>query len=250
MRLLIDIGNSRLKWALLDDGTLSSQSAVDYRSEGSLEVLLEQAWRALDRPEAVHMISVADSTVTERVIRWIEHKWACPQEQQETGLHCAGVDNGYVSPQRLGVDRWAAMIAAYGLVHAAICVVDCGTAMTCDAIDCKGKHLGGVIVPGRQMMSHSLIHSTAGITLDVPQASTMSWGTDTASCINAGWIHASVGLIERAVQQLKQQLDEPVILVMTGGDAEFLLPWLSVDYRYEADLVLQGLARMASESVV
>lgn len=250
MRLLIDIGNTRIKWALLEDGRLTTQSAYEYQSGGQLDVQLEQAWAGVERPEAVHLISVTNATVTQEIIRWIEKKWSCPVEQLHTGLHCAGVVNGYTTPQRLGIDRWAAMVAAYVLVKSAVCVIDCGTAMTCDVINSEGRHLGGVITPGRRMIWHSLLNSTAGIMLEESERHMVEWGTDTTSCVHMGWVYSSVGLIERAVLQSQRQLNEPIMAVITGGDAEALLPWLSISYRYESDLVLQGVARMVSESVV
>lgn len=249
MRLLIDIGNTRIKWALLQHGRLSSQTAFGYPLEDELEAQLEQAWAAIERPDAVHMSSVARDTVTERLSRWIERKWSCPIERLQAGLRCAGVANGYAEPLRLGVDRWAAMVAAYALVNSAVCVVDCGTALTCDAIDSQGGHLGGLIAPGRLIMRHSLIDSTAGIALTEAKQTAMPWGSDTSSCVEAGWIQASVGLIERVAAELQQKVNSPVITVITGGDAEALLPWLAISYRYEADLVLQGVGRMVSESL-
>lgn len=248
MKLLVDIGNTRLKWALLDDGTPGQQHALVYRPEELAEQLANE-WAGLSAPQAVYIVSVGYRQVTKTLVEWLDRQWGCPVEVLQAGLRCAGVVNGYTQPECLGVDRWAAMVAAYSLVNSAVCVIDCGTALTCDAIDSQGHHLGGSIAPGAEMMRRSLLERTAGIALNDPLSSAAPWGTDTTSCVLAGGIHASIGMIERMVLQMQRQLEEPVVAVLTGGDAESLLPWLSVSYRYEANLVLQGIARMIAEQV-
>lgn len=246
MKLLVDIGNTRLKWALLSDGKLGQQHALAYRPE-LLCAQLDQAWSSFPPPKELYLVSVASRQIVQGVSEWVENTWNCPVEVLHSEKLCAGVANGYTSPERLGVDRWAAMVAAYGLVGSAVCVIDCGTALTCDAIDSHGNHLGGVIVPGQEMMRRGLLESTAGISLSEASQAAPVWGTDTTSCVWAGGLQASVALIERAVTQLQQQLKESVKAVITGGDAETLMPWLSLPYRYEADLVLQGVARIVME---
>ncbi len=246
MRLLIDIGNTRLKWTVLDGDLPGPQQALAY-SKAEITAQLTQLWSALPAVQAVYVVSVAEYQLTDAVIGWIEKRWHCPVEVLQTGTHCAGVINGYAEPESLGTDRWAAMVAAYRLMNSAVCVFDCGTALTCDAIDHRGRHLGGAIVPGKELMYRSLLDNTARIErLEVSQNMTI-WGTDTASCVEAGRLHATIGFIESAVQHLQQQLGKPVTAVLTGGDAESLLPWLSVNYRYEANLVLQGIARIVTE---
>lgn len=248
MRLLVDIGNTRLKWALRDDVLPGRHRAMVYQSKGLVEQLTRE-WSDLSAPQAVSMVSVAGRKITKEITAWMEKKWACPVEVLQAGITCAGVINGYTKPEQLGADRWAAMVGAYALENSAVCVIDCGTALTCDAIDSDGRHLGGVIAPGLEMMRHLLLERTKGIKLEEPLQRPILWGADTASCVLAGGLHASIGLIERVVLQMQRQLERPVMAVITGGDAEFLLPWLSVRYRYEADLVLQGLARMVAEQV-
>ncbi len=248
MRLLVDIGNTRLKWALLEDVIPGTQHAMVYRTNELADQLTDE-WRGLDAPCTVHIASVGQRKVTNALVEWLKKQWACPVEELQVGQRCCGVVNGYKRPESLGVDRWLAMVAAYGLVNAAVCVVDCGTALTCDVIDSRGRHLGGVIAPGLEMMRHSLLERTAGIDFNAPLQSVAPWGRDTTSCVLAGGIQASIGMIERVVQQLQRQLKEPVVTVLTGGDAESLLPWLSVNHRYESNLVLQGVARMVTEHV-
>lgn len=247
MRLLIDIGNTRLKWALLANGELLKQHALVYQEE-LLSEQLAQRWSKLTPPTGIHIVSVASKEVVQNVIEWVTQRWACPVDEIKSGIRCGKVVNGYTRPESLGVDRWAAIISAYETTCSAVCVVDCGTAITCDLVDSHGNHLGGAILPGLEMLRNALMENTAGIQQirDSSRITTL-WGRDTESCINVGRIQASVGLIERMVLQARNQLEEPVMTVLTGGDAAVLLPWLSFPCRYEADLVLQGVARIVME---
>jgi len=246
MRLLIDIGNTRLKWALLSDGKLSQQHAFVYQ-QAILAEQLTRKWAQLTAPKGIYVVSVATTQIVQDVTDWSKKRWACPVEVIQSGMRCGEVINGYTKPECLGVDRWAAIVAAYGIVGSAVCVIDCGTAVTCDMVDSHGNHLGGVIVPGQEMMRSALMESTAGIQVRASSRIATLWGRDTTSCIEAGGLQASVALIERMVLQMQRQLDEPVMAVLTGGDAESLLPWLSIPCRYEENLVLQGLVRIAME---
>lgn len=246
MILLVDIGNTRLKWALLADGKLGLQHALAYRPE-SLSAELDLAWSALTPPRAIYLVSVAASAITQGVLAWAGRQWGCRVVQLQSTGRNGGVVNGYTRPELLGVDRWMAMIGAYRLVGSALCVIDCGTALTCDAIDSYGNHLGGVIAPGQEMMRRALLHSTAGIAVAEAAAPATDWGQDTTGCVVAGTVQATVGLIERMVKKLQSQLGGPVKAVLTGGDAEKLLPQLSLPYRYEADLVLQGIACVVAD---
>lgn len=248
MRLLLDIGNTRLKWTLLDNGLCGPQHALLYRPNAISEQLRKE-WNGLAPPQSVHIVSVSNRRLTDDLAAWMVKQWSCPVEVLQTGLQCAGVINGYTRPNSLGVDRWAAMVAAYNLVDTPVCVIDCGTALTCDALDSRGRHLGGVIAPGLTMMRESLLERTAGIELSKPAQVETLWGRDTTSCVFAGGVTAALGLIERVVLQLQQELDEPVLAMLTGGDAESLLPRLTVNYRYEPSLVLLGAARMVMEQM-
>lgn len=246
MILLVDLGNTRLKWALLTDGKLGLQHALLYRPE-SLSGELDRVWSAVKPPRAIYLVSVAATGITQGVIDWAARAWGCRAEQLQSARRGGGVVNGYTRPESLGVDRWMAMIGAYHLVGSALCVVDCGTALTCDAIDSHGAHLGGVIAPGQAMMRRALLHNTAGIAMEEGATPASDWGQDTAGCVVAGAVQASVALIERMVKKLQSQLGVPVTAVLTGGDAEQLLPLLSFPCRYEADLVLQGIACIVAE---
>ena len=245
--LLLDVGNSRLKWGVLDDGGVRRTGHI------SQEKIREQGLAALTaklprRVDAVRASNVAGTSFT----TWLSGV---------IGMHCNadvhfarsekrgwGVTNSYRQPRRLGVDRWVAMIGAWSEVQAACLIVDAGTALTLDAIDDDGVHLGGQIIPGVETMLASL--STA--TNDVPLVSGPAkqsagdlkmFGKNTAAAVREGAQNAVAGAIERAVRTLRSSAYEPTI-ILTGGGASRILGALEETPVHRPHLVLNGLAHM------
>ena len=246
MRLLIDIGNTRLKWAVLKEGMLGKQHSFRYQQEYLPDQLFSH-WSTLISPAGVHVASVAGEQITNGLRQWVAIHWGCPVEILHSEKQCCGVINGYTKPESLGVDRWAAMVAAFGIIGSSVCVIDSGTAVTFDVINSKGRHLGGVIAPGQDMMRHALLDSTARVFIDEPSRAVELLGTDTTSCVLSGGLQATIGLIERMAQQVQHQLDEAAVLVLTGGGADHLIPLLSIPYQHVENLVLQGVARIVED---
>ena len=156
--------------------------------------------------------------------------------------------NAYVEPQRLGSDRWAALIGAHAAVSGPLCVVDCGSAVTLDALDVKGQHLGGLIIPGLDMMRGALINNTSGIheqALARGEGEVSVLARDTQGAVTGGVLYTLIAVIDRVTADLAADLQSPLTRVITGGDAERLLPLLAGPYRHEPELVLQGLAIVA-----
>lgn len=244
MKLLIDIGNTRLKWAVLIDAALSRYGSCLYR-QGDAELAV--SWGELPRPDAVYCASVAAAEFNDWLAQEVSQRWGLGVEMLETTAECAGVTNGYQQPSKLGVDRWAALIGAHHLLPGPVCVVDCGSAVTVDALDGSGQHLGGWIVPGLWMQRESLLSQTAGINERDTLASANEWGRDTAEGMQRGTFESIAGLIERSRQKLQAQLGTAMTVMMTGGDATQVIPLLDFSPRYEEHLVLLGMARMVSE---
>jgi type III pantothenate kinase len=157
----------------------------------------------------------------------------------------AGVINGYRDPARLGVDRWLALVGAFNRHGAPACVIDCGTAITIDAVARDGRHLGGVIAPGVQLMRHALVGATAGISDEPDETTTNVFAHDTRAAVAGGALNAAVGLIERVSEQMAAELGATVQRLITGGDAERLLSYLGQRYKLVPNLVLEGLAILA-----
>jgi len=177
------------------------------------------------------------------------------------GIHCEtdvhfsrsekaayGVRNGYRQPRRLGVDRWIALIGARAETRSAVCVVDAGTAVTIDAMDKTGQHLGGQIIPGPRLMTAALSKETNDIGLPTGTARDPGPGmglfaTNTGAAVQSGTLSAVCGAIERAAKTMRSGGLRPKI-VLTGGDASRILKQLDGNVLHRPHLVLQGLAHM------
>lgn len=136
-----------------------------------------------------------------------------------------------------------------GLIHNhtfPVCVVNCGTAITMDLINPNGKHSGGLIAPGLNLMVDSLLKGTTLIELN-ENASVGFPGRNTTECVNLGMLYASAGMIEKVFRQWCSNLSVQASLVLSGGDAERIRRILGVPSVYEKDLVLQGLLALAEE---
>lgn len=241
MRLLLDAGNSRLKWAVLSEGELSAFDSCRYED---LESGPPPAWIRFREPVAVYLLSVATERRTKLVVQRAESLWELGIQQLETQAECGGLRNGYRSPGKLGSDRWAAMLGAYGEYNAPLCVADCGTALTVDVIDGDGQHLGGYIVPGVRLQQTLLNEGTSLDWSSDVVASGGCWGRDTASAISRGASESVAGVIERSGEALSRQLGSHIQTVVTGGDGASIVPLLDDDVIYDPHLVLKGMAIM------
>lgn len=239
MILLVDIGNTRTKWASL--------SSVGYLYGGEAtnrEVCEGMAPFLGPNPALIYIASVAGERATESFISRCLHCWGIAPVLLHSQGECCGVRNGYAEPHRLGVDRWAALLAAFHLVAGPVVVIDCGTAMTIDVLDREGLHLGGWILPGHKLMMQSLVDGTALVKNELVMRSDDILGNDTSSCLQLGALAAQVGAIERMQREMSDRFDGGTY-VITGGDAPMLLPHLTIPIRHVHDLVLRGVAVIA-----
>jgi type III pantothenate kinase len=159
-----------------------------------------------------------------------------------------GVTNSYRRPRRIGVDRWVAMIGARAEFRAALCVVDAGTAVTIDAMDRDGVHLGGMIVPGLAMMADALHANTSEIPPARKSAAASAndlqvFANTTEGAVQNGALTAISGAVERAVRLMRAAGFRPKV-VLTGGDASRILKLLDASVLHRPNLVLEGLAFM------
>ncbi len=251
MRLLVDLGNTRLRWAALDAAGRLGRVASVVHAGRSLGDVLEGAWAGLAPPEAVLLCSVADAAASEAVVRWCRQRWGVLVERVEARAEGWGVRNAYHEPARLGPDRWAALVGARALFpERPVCVVDCGTAVTIDVLDAQGRHLGGLITPGLALMRRALAAGTAAIGEAEagggrPEGVSLL-ARSTRDGVTAGTLCALVALVDRVSADLRAELGEGLVRVLTGGDAVAVAGLLAEAWRHEPTLVLQGLARMAA----
>ena len=234
----IDAGNTRIKWGLHDGEAWVGNGALP---TSDVAQLLDVACQWPADAEVV-ACNVAGPTVREMVemmatrsrrrLRWVH---------AETSAH--GVVNGYEQVERLGADRWAAMVGARAKTQEACLVVCAGTATTVDWLDAQGNFRGGLILPGVRLMCEALARDTAQLPLasgEFRQAP-----RTTMDAIVSGCLHAQAGAIERMFRQSSAEETIARCLV-TGGAASQIVPHLGVPWRMEATLILDGLLQYAS----
>lgn len=245
-RLLIDAGNTRIKWAVLDGDAWLGQDAlaVEHADQLPRRVAGHLGSLAL-APRDIRQVwasNVAGEEVARR-IRAIETgqsgrpHFIAAREQQ------CGVRNGYASPAQLGSDRWAALIAAWELARAACLVVDCGTAVTIDALSAQGEFRGGLILPGPDLMQRSLAGATSQLSME--RGKYAAFPLNTADALFSGAIQACCGAIERQHALLGNGA-APVLL--GGGAAGMLQKHLHLPLQLVDNLVLRGLLLIAGEA--
>ena len=235
MNLLLDLGNSSLKWATTDFHSLEFGKSLP-----NIEITpqaLRDVWQDL-QPEKIGISCVGKAELLNVILDVMRELWRdIPIHFATTPSQAFGVKNGYLQPEKLGVDRWLALIAVRQKTNAPFCVVDCGTAITVDVLNAAGEHQGGLICAGLTLMKTALAFSTADLPLAIlPRHAELAIETETA--IYNGTLFAACGLIERVIQKLPANTE----LFLTGGDAPIIAAQLAQPLTLETNLVLQGLA--------
>jgi type III pantothenate kinase len=242
MNLLVDMGNTRLKWAVVNNEQLAVGEPLFNQRLNQQELL--NRWQYLTPPERLVIACVTANNTLELVIAvavalWSTVKIICVDSEAQR----FGITNAYTPPEKLGVDRWLALIAARHFYSVPACIVDCGTAITVDLIDAQGQHLGGLISSGLMMMKKALASGTDALAFNNTRYPLES-ANFTEAAIYSGTLLAAIGLIE---QVLAKQTDT-LSVILTGGDAVLIAPHLSVEPIVDPDLVLRGLAMIAEGS--
>jgi len=253
MKLLIDAGNSRIKWALvrggdwLCSGDLPTVQA-DRLAQGIADQLaLQNPGTGLHDIQQIWVSNVAGEECARHIRNIAAGRSGQPHFFVARKSQC-GVSNAYSNPSQLGSDRWAAMIAAWHLVQGECMVVNCGTATTIDALSGQGEFVGGLILPGVGLMQHSLVAATDQ--LKAAAGEYVRFPLNSADALYSGAIQASCGAIERQYNLLE---DGSAPLILSGGAARVLQPYLDrkifgAPPRIVDNLVLQGLSLMAQEA--
>ncbi|MCC2634862.1 MAG: type pantothenate kinase [Ramlibacter sp.] len=230
--LAIDIGNTRLKWALYPaaaDGAQPIAGGAEFLE--NIDKLADGEWSRLARPDRMLGCCVAGDAVKRRVEEQMEELWDVPAHWVVASAAEAGIVNGYDHPTRLGADRWVAMIGARHRMRAAgpdrpMVVAMVGTAVTVEAVDANGRFLGGLILPGHGIMLRALESGTAG--LHVPTGEVRDFPTNTSDALTSGGTFAIAGAIERMVQHVRRHCGAEPACYMTGGAGWKVAPHVSV----------------------
>ena len=232
----VDAGNTRCKWRVVD-----KEKVVRKSGNSTLEQFCAMAFDG-SGIRRVRVSSVRGSEADAIIARWAQARLALKAEFAVAARRCGQVVNGYADPERLGVDRWLAILAGYDEVRGAVGVIDCGSAMTADLVDKDGLHRGGFIAPGLAMMSQSLLSRTGKIRFDTNQRGMgFGPGRDTGEAVRNGVLLGACGFVMQAVERLREICGDAVIL-MTGGDAETIRQRLDLSTDLRPSLVLDGLA--------
>ena len=238
--LLIDIGNTRLKWGLESAAGFTfgggCESQVDV-----IEGLYNGPWAEL-KPDSMLISCVGNKSIERCLVEQASTCWGIRAELLVSPQQGCGITNAYARPASLGSDRFAAMVAAYRQVKGPVCVVSSGTAVTLDAVDNDGRHLGGLILPGYGLMQVCLQKETQlQFPVDLMLSGPAGLGQSTDRCIQQGTAMAISSMVDKMVETLKYALPG-IRLLLTGGDAGLLQRWLCHDASLEPHLVLKGLA--------
>lgn len=263
MRLLVDVGNSAVKWSIADGTDLAQAEFELHRGAvAGLRDRLRSAWRSRTPLAAGVGCSVAAAAVAAEVdaaaaMSGVSLQWV---RSQPAFVGDFTLENGYRDPAQLGADRWHAMIGACHAMaqaerpasRASFVVATAGTATTVDCIEAEGSHLrfvGGCIAPGVRLMLESLAAGTAG--LPHANGTGAAFPDNTDDAIVSGVLDAQCGLIERIVARCAERARRQPTLLLAGGHAELLAERLRSAGGapvIEHNLVLRGLALRAPAS--
>jgi type III pantothenate kinase len=244
MKLLIDLGNTRLKWALWDGAGLRRGGAVAHA--GNLTIDFAALWKDISKVDAVFVASVAGDAVEDSLGRHSRELFGLDPQFIISSAAACGVRNAYAQPERLGVDRFLGLIAAHADTRGPTVIASCGTALTLDALATDGSHAGGLIAPSPALMQAALRRNTARL-VDSGAARVVELADNTADAVESGTWWAAVALTERFFARATVRFGATPALILTGGGAQDLANLVTLPHRIDGDLVLRGLAQFAEE---
>jgi type III pantothenate kinase len=242
MILAFDVGNTFAKWGFVEGGQVVAGGRVLHRAPGLAAAL---APIVLDRrPQRIVAVNVAGPDAMAALAEWSRTRFALPVRNIDARAAHPALRTRYAEPGRLGADRWAAVVGGF-LSHGACVVADLGTAATIDFVDAAGTHRGGYIVPGLDAMRAALANGTHGVQVEDVEVAPGAWGTATGAAVAAGARRALAALIDSCA---REPGSAGATVVLTGGDAERVAPWVGCHHRVDHELVLRGAVALADAS--
>jgi type III pantothenate kinase len=248
--IVVDIGNARLKWGRVERAVLTN-SGFALHVDAPAAALAQFGAAVGAHVDRIVVANVAGEALTAALTEFARARWGVAPQFIATSAAEHGVRCGYRNPSRLGVDRWAALIGARRGASGPVSVVSAGTAVTFDALDAEGTHRGGLIMAGARLAAEALAGRTYGIgptpaTCGLP-AGIELLGRSTDEAVGRGVLLAVAAGVDRAIARTVEALGPGPVLV-TGGDGPLLAASLEAKTEYRADLVLEGLAFIASQT--
>ena len=240
MNLVLDIGHRRIKWALFDQSKKNISGAFIWQLD---DEAFDKAWAEIGIPSAVMACNVAGEAIAKKCELWMQQRWHLMPQWLTIGDGRHGLSSSYDDVSELGTDRWAAALGVRSISRQPAIIIDCGSAITVDAIDDQGMFHANAILPGRALQIStlaSLIHSNRQAE-DLHQQEVCSPASSTQQGIANGVLIGITGAIDRLIEHAQFYLTRQAVIYLTGGDAEVLIPLLETAVSHEPDLVLLGL---------
>lgn len=250
MKLLLDLGNTRLKWALADGARLRGSVTALAWDQPGFEAHLAALLAALPSVDAVWWASVASHTREAQMLAALRGRWVGEAIQVRSQAALCGVRNAYVEPERLGVDRLLGLVAARAAGHAPCVLASLGTALTLDVLDDEGRHRGGLIVAAPRLMKQALLSAAGRVEVGRAEGRIGWFATGTEEALESGAWLAAGALVDRFCEEAAGLLGVLPTLLLAGGDAARLRAQLRRPSQFFPDAVLHGLARCADASEV
>ena len=236
--LQLDVGNSGSKWRLLQDGQVVARGIYRVADPSSLEAMLQ----CTPSLQQIWVASVAGSEAEQSLADMLARRWGVQAWFARSEASCSGLRNSYQQPARMGVDRWLAMLAAWQRLQGRACVVDAGSALTCDLVSAQGQHEGGYIIPGPTLMERALLLDTERVRFAEDVEYTLEPGRSTAQAVRHGIALAQTGALALAMDRAGIVSSQ---LLFCGGWGKNLMQLLERGGSYIPDLVFEGLEMAA-----
>ena len=244
MKLLIDLGNTRLKCALWDGSALRFIGALPHVGD-DVQLDFDTLWKDIGAVSAILIASVASAVVGDQLARKALERFGVQPAFVLSPASACGVRNAYAEPGRLGIDRFLGLVALHAIQSGPCVLASCGTALTLDALAADGSHLGGLIAPSPPLMRDALTGVTARLSTS-QAARVVERADNTGDAIESGVWLAGAALLERFVARATTTFGAAPAVVLTGGGAERLATLIEPAHRVDAELVLRGLAIYAA----
>lgn len=244
-RLLIDLGNTRIKWAFCDGHEIAAVSALAH-ADAAWPATFSAALHESDQPDQILLSTVARELLVATLQRSLRARWPDHILQRAQSAERLGrFHSAYAEPQRLGVDRFLAAAAAARHPRAQL-IIGSGTALTLDLIDAEGQHGGGLIAPTPETMRAAVLARTANVHW-LRAGTTMDFATNTEDALESGSWMAAAGMVERAFRRAQTRLSVTPELIAHGGSAETLVNMLELPVVLAPNLVFEGLLMWGDE---
>jgi len=243
LQLFIDRGNTALKWQLREGCKVLNKGSFD-KDEAIENGLKELIGLGIN---CTVVSSVSSGMFERELYDWCNANGFAEPEFFESSQISCGVRNAYKEPGKLGIDRWAGMIAAVKKYPGMVCVVDTGTALTMDFVDKTGMHLGGYIVPGAELMKNTLLANTDKIDIEL-LGDVKGLGRNTTEAVLYGIEQMLKSFVLQKLSEMEAVHQQKITLIMTGGHAETLAAHMKAPVVLESDLIFDGLDLLWQES--